>query len=106
MVAQTSARVDRRTGRAARRGAALLAEAGRPTADKNTSAVVRVKMRPDMTTLAAWASGYAVPEAYRVTRLPSSHGGVVGWQLTLWRAREAWCAARVTQDLGEAVPAP
>ncbi len=58
-----------------------------------------------MTTLAAWSSRHAVPEAYRVTRLPSSHGGAVGWQLTLWRSGKAWCAARTTLHLGVPVPA-
>jgi hypothetical protein len=55
--------------------------------------------------LAAWASRHAVPEAYRVTRLPSSHGGVIGWQLTLWRSGDAWCADRTRLHLGAPVPA-
>jgi hypothetical protein len=44
--------------------------------------------------LGDWAAARNLREAYRVLREPSSHGGMLGWQLTVWRMNGAWCAAR------------
>lgn len=44
--------------------------------------------------LERWALEHGIHEAYRVTREPSSHGGLEGWQVTLWRSRRGYCADR------------
>lgn len=44
--------------------------------------------------LEAWARDRGIAEAYRVMREPSSHGGLVGWEVTAWRTNEEWTASR------------
>jgi hypothetical protein len=52
-----------------------------------------------------WAKRVGATEAYRVVRKPSSHGGMHGWQLTVWRTGEAWWSDEQALDYQRATPA-